>query len=41
MKKEHKEAQRRYTMGFFLLMVILLASVLAVTLKSLIMWLHQ
>ena len=41
MKEEHKEEQKRYTIGFFLLMVILVASVLAVTFKSLIVWLGQ
>jgi len=41
MKEEHKEEQSRYTVGFFLLVLILLASVLAVTLKSFIVWLSQ
>ncbi len=41
MKEEHKEEQSRYTAGFFLLVIILVASVLAVTLKSLLVWLNQ
>lgn len=41
MKEEHKEEQPRYTVGFFLLVLILVASVLAVTLKSLLVWLGQ
>jgi hypothetical protein len=41
MKTEHKEEQNKYTVAFFVLVVILLASVLAVTLKSLIVWLNQ
>lgn len=39
MKEEHKEEQSRYTVAFFLLVLILVASVLAVTLKALIAWL--
>ncbi|GAB4338687.1 MAG: hypothetical protein Kow0099_13030 [Candidatus Abyssubacteria bacterium] len=39
MKGEHKEDQSRYTVGFFLLVLILVASVLAVTLKALFAWL--
>ncbi len=41
MKGQHKEEQSRYTIGFFLLVLILVASVLAVTLKSLMIWLGQ
>lgn len=41
MKEEHKEEQSRYTFGFLLLIIILVASVLAVTLKSLLVWLSQ
>jgi len=41
MKGEHKEVQSRYTVAFFVLVVILLASVLAVTLKALMVWLGE
>ena len=41
MKNEHKEEQTRYTLGFFLFVLILIASVLAVTLKALLVWLGQ
>ena len=41
MKEEHKEEQSRYTIGFVLLALIFLASVPAVTLKSLIVRLGQ
>jgi len=39
MKGEHKEQQNKYTVAFFVLLIILAASVLAVILKSLIVWL--
>jgi hypothetical protein len=41
MKEEHKEEQSRYTVGFFLLLVILVSSVLAVMLKALLVWFSQ
>jgi hypothetical protein len=41
MQHEHKEEQSRYTIGFFLLVAILVASVLAVTVKVLIVWIGQ
>ena len=41
MERDHKEEQSRYTVGFFLLVAILIASVLAVTVKSLIVWMGQ
>lgn len=39
MQNEHKEEQSRYTVGFFLLVLIIVASGLAVTIKSLLVWL--
>ncbi len=41
MRGEHKEEQNRYTVAFFVLILILFASALAITLKSLIIWLYQ
>lgn len=41
MRGEHKEEQNRYTIAFFVLILILAASALAVTLKSLLIWLYQ
>jgi hypothetical protein len=39
--EEHKEEQNRYTIAFFVLVLILMASVLAVAVKSLLIWLNQ
>jgi hypothetical protein len=41
MKEEHKEEQNKYTVAFFAVLIILIASVLAVTLKSFIVWFGQ
>ncbi len=40
-EEEHKEAHSRYTVGFFLVVLIIVASVVAVTLKALFVWLGQ
>jgi len=41
MREVHEEEQNRYTLGFFLFVLILLASVVAASIKALLVWLGQ
>jgi hypothetical protein len=41
MREVHEEEQNRYTLGFFLFVLILLASVMAASIKALLVWLGQ
>ena len=40
-KEVHEEEQNRYTLGFFLFVLILVSSVVAVSIKVIMLWLNQ
>ena len=40
MKEIHEEEQSRYTLGFFLFVLILLSSIAAVSVKAMLLWLN-
>ena len=40
-KEVHEEEQNRYTLGFFLFVLILVSSVTAVAIKAILFWLNQ
>lgn len=40
-KEVHEEEQSRYTLGFFLFVLILVSSVAAVSIKAILLWLNQ